>query len=236
MPGEIVLELAAASGDTGFLAATLLGPGGRLISSDFVPEMVESARRHAAELGVGNADFRVLDAQELELGDASVDGVLCRWGYMLMPDPAAALAETCRVLRPGGRVAFAVWGSAEENPWGSAPSRVLLRRQLVEQPQPDAPGPFRLQDPERLRTLVAGAGLELVRLEDVGVTWRYASSDEHWQAANDLSYTLASTLARLDRTEEAAVRAEVAKVLAAYAEGDGLAIPGVSRVVLARRP
>jgi SAM-dependent methyltransferase len=231
-----VLELAAAAGDTGFLAAQQLGPDGRLISSDFVPEMVESARRRAAELGIGNAEFRVLDAQQLDLRDASVDGVLCRWGYMLMPDPAVALAETRRVLRPGGRVAFAVWGSADENPWASVGARVLLARGLMEPPEPDAPGPFRLHDPERLRALIAGAGLELGGLEDVGVTWLYESADEHWEATRDLSHMLNSVLERLDETEVEEVRAEIREALAAYADGDGVALPGVTRVVLARKP
>ena len=171
--------------------------------------MVESARRRAAELGIGNAEFRVLDAQRLDLRDASVDGVLCRWGYMLMPDPAVALAETRRVLRPGGRVAFAVWGSADENPWASVGARVLLARGLMEPPEPDAPGPFRLHDPERLRALVAGAGLELGGLEDVGVTWLYESADEHWEATRDLSHMLNSVLERLDETEVEEVRAEI---------------------------
>jgi SAM-dependent methyltransferase len=234
--GETVLELAAAAGDTGFLAAPMLEPGGRLISSDFVPEMVESARRRAAELGVGNAEFRVLDAQRLELEDASVDGVLCRWGYMLMPDPAAALAETRRVLRPGGRVAFALWGAPDENPWGSVPARVLLARGLLAPPEPDAPGPFRLHDQERLRGLVAGAGLELASLENLEVMWLYASAEEQWEATLDLSYSLGSALAPLEPGEKATVRAEIAAALAPYADGDGgLAIPGVCRVVLAAR-
>jgi SAM-dependent methyltransferase len=231
-----VLELAAASGDTGFLAAELLGPGGRLISSDFVPEMVEAARRHAAELGIGNAEFRVIDGQSIDLADGAVDGVLCRWGYMLMPDPAAALAETCRVLRPGGRVAFAVWGRPDDNPWGSVAGRVLLERGHLEAPAPDAPGPFRLHDEERLRGLVADAGLQLVTLESLGVTWRYGSADEYWQATGDLSHSLASVLAMLDADEKAAVRADVGEALSAYADGDGLTIPGVSRIVLAVRP
>jgi SAM-dependent methyltransferase len=231
-----VLELAAAAGDTGFLAAALLEPGGRLISSDFVPEMVETARRRAAELGVGNAEFRVLDAQRLQLENASVDGVLCRWGYMLMPDPASALAETYRVLRPGGRVAFAVWGAPGENPWGTVAGRVLVAHELMEAPEPDALGPFRLHDPERLRALVAGSGLELVSLENLGITWRYASADEQWEATRDLSHMLASILEQLDPSEEAAVRAEVDEALVPYADGDGLAIPGVCRVMLAVRP
>jgi len=231
-----VLELAAGPGDTGFLAARRLGPGGRLISSDFAPEMVEAARRRAAELEVTNVEFRVIDGQAIGLEDASVDGVLCRWGYMLMPEPAAGLAETRRVLRAKARVAFAVWGSADENRWGSTVGRVLVESGLLERPEPDTPGPFRLQDPERLRSLVEEAGLDLVSLEDVEVTWRYASFDEYWESTRDVSRMLSSVLARLDAAEEAVVRAGVEAELAAYAGDDGLAIPGVCRVVLAARP
>ncbi|MGH2556149.1 MAG: class I SAM-dependent methyltransferase, partial [Actinomycetota bacterium] len=98
-PGDTVLELAAGAGDTGFEAAAIVGDSGRLISTDFSPAMVEVARRRGTELGVGNVDYRVMDAERIELDTDSVDGVLCRYGYMLMPDPAAALAETRRVLR-----------------------------------------------------------------------------------------------------------------------------------------
>ena len=80
--------------------------------------MVDAARRRGAELGLENVDYRVLDAERMDLPDASVDGVLCRYGYMLMADPAAALAETRRVLKPGGRLSFAVVGAPEQQPVG----------------------------------------------------------------------------------------------------------------------
>src|SRR6266849_5179938 len=80
---EQILELAAGTGITGFAAAELVGPGGRVIVSDFSEAMVETAERHAAELGLGNVEFRVLDAEQLDLPDETVDGVLCRWGFML---------------------------------------------------------------------------------------------------------------------------------------------------------
>jgi ubiquinone/menaquinone biosynthesis C-methylase UbiE len=101
-PGDSVLELAAGLADTGLMAARLVGESGRLIVTDFTPEMVAAARRRAQEeLGVQNAEFRVLDAERMDLKTDSVDGVLCRWAYMLMIEPAAAFAETRRVLRPG---------------------------------------------------------------------------------------------------------------------------------------
>ena len=101
-PGDTVLELAAGLADTGLLAAPLVGESGRVIVTDFTPEMVSAARRRAGELGVQNAEFRVLDAERMDLKTDIVDGVLCRWAYMLMIDPPAAFVETRRVLRPGG--------------------------------------------------------------------------------------------------------------------------------------
>ena len=87
--GHTVLELAAGLGDTGLKTAHLVGSSGRVIITDFAPEMVAAARRRAEEMGVENAQFRTLDAERMDLETNSVDGVLCRWAYMLMIDEAA---------------------------------------------------------------------------------------------------------------------------------------------------
>ena len=126
--GDTVLELSAGAGDTGFLAAAALGETGRLISTDFSPEMLEVARRRGADLGLANVEYRVVDAERIELDADSVDGVLCQNGYMLMADPAAALSETRRVLRPGGRLALAVWGAPERNPWAAIGGMIFVQR------------------------------------------------------------------------------------------------------------
>jgi ubiquinone/menaquinone biosynthesis C-methylase UbiE len=91
-PGDTVLELAAGTGDTGFAAAERIGAEGKLISTDFAPSMVDAARRAGERAGVGNVEYRVLDAERMDLESSSVDGALCRFGYMLMADSAAALA------------------------------------------------------------------------------------------------------------------------------------------------
>src|ERR687897_652135 len=77
-PGDTLLELAAGLADTGLMAARLVGKAGRVIVTDFTPEMVAEARRRAEELGVQNAEFRVLEAERMGLRTDSVDGVLCR--------------------------------------------------------------------------------------------------------------------------------------------------------------
>ena len=139
-PGQTILELAAGAGETGFLAAGRLGDQGRLISSDFAPDMIEAARRVADELGITNAEFRVIDAERLELDDASVDGAICRFGYMLMADPARALRETRRVIKGGGRLVFSVFGEPERNPWMTVARAVMAERGHLPAPDPAEPG------------------------------------------------------------------------------------------------
>jgi SAM-dependent methyltransferase len=233
-PGEVVLELAAGIGDTGFLAAARLGPDGLLLSTDAAPEMLAAARRRAAELQLDNVEFRQLDAMDVRLPDASVDGVLCRFGIMLLADPARALSEIVRVLRPGGRVALAVWASADENDWMTATGRSALELGLAERPEPGAPGPFRLADTDELRGLLEAAGLRLEALEDVPVCWRTESLAEWWDAVRDTSPTLEALLADLTPEQAGALREAAEQRLQRHVAQDGsLAVPGVARAVLA---
>ena len=120
-PGQTILDIAAGTGDLGFHAAERVGPQGRVISTDFSPEMVDVARRFGEAHGLTNVEYRVLDAESMDLDDDSVDGVVCRFGYMLMADPAAALKETRRVLRDGGPLAFAVWRPPTATPGRPSP-------------------------------------------------------------------------------------------------------------------
>jgi ubiquinone/menaquinone biosynthesis C-methylase UbiE len=113
-----------------------------------------------------------MDAERIELDSDSVDGVLCRFGYMLMADPAAALGETRRVLRPGGRLALAVWGVPERNPWAAIGGRMLVERGHMPPPEPGAPRVFSMGSEERTRALVEGAGFATYELR----RYRCASS------------------------------------------------------------
>ena len=180
-PGETVLELGAGTGETGFAAAAILGDNGRLISTDFSPDMVEVARRRGTELALGNVDYRVIDAEHIELDSRSVDGALCQSAYMLVADPAAALAETRRVLRPGGRLALSVWGAPERNPWASIGGMILIERGHMPPPEPGAPGVFSMATEEHTRALLDGAGfrsfvLPRCRCTSASAPWRTTSS------------------------------------------------------------
>ena len=236
-PGETILELAAGPGDTGLLAAGALAPGGRLVSTDVASEMVEAARRRAAELALGElVSFAVEDMESLSFADASFDGALCRWGLMLVPDMQAAATEIARVLRPEGRIALAVWADPDDNDWMTAAGRSALELGLVERPDPDAPGPFRLAREGALESLLTEAGLAVERVEDVSVTWRAASLDAWWEIARDTSRSLAVILESTTAEDAEAIRAGAERRLERYVEADGsLTVPGRTYVALARR-
>ncbi|HEX5621885.1 MAG TPA: class I SAM-dependent methyltransferase [Solirubrobacteraceae bacterium] len=232
--GDTVLELAAGIGDTGFEAAAIVGDSGRLITSDFSPAMLDAARRRGAELGLGNVDYRLIDAQRIELPNDSVDGVLCRFGYMLMPDPAAAFAETRRVIRPGGRLALAVWGTFERNPWIAIVGTSLGRRGHIPPPEPPpAPGPFNMADPARVESLLRDAGFSDVRTEQVTGRFACADADAYLRLMADTSGPLGLTLQRLGEADRAAVMADVEDSLRRFATDDGYELPSVALCAVA---
>lgn len=237
--GEAILELAAGPGDTGFLAVPRLRPGGALVSTDGAGEMLETAKRRAAELGLGDDEvsFGVEDMAALSLADASFDGVLCRWGLMLVPDMGAAAGEIARVIRPGGRAAIAVWADPSENDWMTAPGRSAIELGLAERPAADAPGPFRLSGEGQLAEVLESAGLTVETVEDVPILWRAASLDEWWDVVQDTSRSLALILEQISSSEAEAVRSGAKRRLERYVRRDGaVAVPGLARVALARRP
>jgi len=234
-PGQTFLELACGPGDLGFAIAERLGPAGRLIATDFSPEMLAVARRGGEARGLANVEYRVADAERLEFDDDSVDGVVCRWGFMLMADPAGAFAETRRVLRAGGPVAFSVWAAPERNPWASLPAATLVRRGHVPPPEPGVPGPFALADPDSIRALVIAAGFDAPQLEEIRFEFRYADADELWQTLLRLSGSLARAIDELDADERQATRAAIVDSLEPYRSDDGsYNAPAVTWGVLAR--
>jgi ubiquinone/menaquinone biosynthesis C-methylase UbiE len=232
-PGDAILDLAAGTGVVGFSAAALVGPTGRVIVSDFAGAMVEVASRRARELGVDNVECRVLDAERLDLPDGSVDGVLCRWGYMLMADVAAALRETRRVLRADGRVACAVFAGPEQNPWAALPSRVLERRGHIPPPEAGAPGILALANRDRLRLLFTQAGFAEPAIEEVAFGFRFAGVDDYWEFLNGAAGAIAMVLSRLGEDERERIRGEIAAQVDASAGSGQIELPATSLVVSA---
>jgi SAM-dependent methyltransferase len=233
-PGQRVLELAAGPGDTGFLAAELIRPGGTLICSDGTEAMLEVARERAASAGIENVEFARLELEWIDLPTASVDAVLCRWGIMLIVDPDAAGHEIRRVLRSGGRAALAVWDSAERNPWATIPGRALVKLGHAEPPDPAAPGMFTLAAPGSLQELLDSAGLLDVVVEQVELDRPFASVDEYFAETLDLSGVFRDAINGLSGAQRTEVTEEISSLAEPFTDVDGsLLLPGSSLVAAA---
>jgi SAM-dependent methyltransferase len=232
-PGETVLELGAGTGETGFETAAILGEDGRLISTDFSPEMGEVARRRCTELELANIDYRVIDAERIELDSGSVDGVLCQSAYMLVADPGAALAETRRVLRPAGRLALSVWGAPERNPWASIGGMILVERGHMPRPEPEAPGVFSMASEERTRALLDGAGFASVRMQEVPVRFAFRALGDYEQWVLDVAGPFAMAVRGLPEDEREVLMARLKAAFVPCATDDGYELPGVALCAVA---
>ncbi|HEY7621430.1 MAG TPA: methyltransferase domain-containing protein [Solirubrobacteraceae bacterium] len=230
-PGQRVLELAAGLGDTGLLAASRVGPDGSVLITDGTEGMVAAAREHVEEVGATNVELRTMQAEWIDLPAASVDGVLCRFGYMLLVDPEAALRETRRVLKPGGRVAFAVWDELGRNPWMG-----VIRKALAESgfapAQPEGPGPFSLGSPDAVRDLLDTTGFDDIEVEGLDLSVDFPSLDAWWGHVMQTSGSTVQVVRDLAPAEHYKLRDLVDAGYAPYVRDDGsLQVP--ARALLA---
>src|SRR5207302_248902 len=141
--------------------------------------------------GLTNVRTRVLDLEQIEQPDHSYDVVLCREGLMFAVEPARAAGEIARVLRPGGRVALAVWGPRSRNPWLGIVLDAVSAQLGVPMPPPGIPGPFSLDDAHGLAALLSDAGLADIVVSEIAAPMHADSVDEWWTRTSSLVGPLA---------------------------------------------
>jgi SAM-dependent methyltransferase len=231
--GHIVLELAAGPGETGFLAAERVGPTGKLISTDLAAGMVGAAARGAQDRGLPNVEARVMNAQHIELPDYSVDGVICRFGLMLMPEPQLAVSESHRVLRQGGHFAYAVFGRFEGNPWVTllADSFGTCGHQLPDGIFDPGGSFFSLADPKVNRRLLSRGGFSAIRIEEIDEPRVYEDFDEYWDHHTHATGPFVALTASLSGDEVDTVREAVKTRLAPFQTSGGYRVPSLVVVV-----
>jgi ubiquinone/menaquinone biosynthesis C-methylase UbiE len=227
-PGERVLELACGPGGLGLSAARRVGPDGEVVLTDVAGEMTSIAAARAAEHGLTNVTTRELDLESIDEPDGSFDAVLCREGLMLVPDPDRAAAEMVRVLRPGARLAVAVWGPQASNPWLGSLFDAVTAELGHPVPPPGMPGPFSIDDPQRLARILSEGGLGEVVVNEYPTPYRDSSFESMWTRVVALAGPLAKMLAAQPPETVEAIRTRMHDSLSAYEGAGRFDIPGVS--------
>ena len=234
-PGERVLELACGPGGVGLAAAPLVGPTGEVVLSDVVPEMTALAAARAAALDLQNVAARDLDLEQIDEPDGRYDVVLCREGLMFAPDPARAAREIRRVLRPGGRVALAVWGPRERNPWLGIVLDAVSAQTGKPLPPPGVPGPFSLSGDGSVEALLTAAQLRDVSVRELATPLHAASFEQWLERTWAVAGPIARVVAALPAEARAALAERLRAAVAPYLGPAGIAIPGVCLVASAGR-
>ena len=228
--GDSVLDIACGTGVVATAAAQVVGPRGTVVGVDIADAMVTAAGRRARGLGLEQARFERMDAEQLALPDGSVDVALCVLGLMYMPDPTAALRELQRVLRPGGRAVLAVWGERARCGW--APLFGIVDAEVRSEVCPLF---FGLGQGDALARCCASAGLQLVAQRRRSDTLDYADG-EHACAAAFVGGPVALAWSRFDDATCRRVQARYLDEIARWRDGAGYRVPAEYVVVSARRP
>jgi ubiquinone/menaquinone biosynthesis C-methylase UbiE len=224
--GQTVLDVGTGSGEPALSLAELVGTEGKVIGVDPIPGMVEAARRAAARLGLRNAQFDVAFADHLPFPADTFDAVVSRLGAMFFPSPVEAIREILRVLKPGRKMALAVWHFAERNPFHCALSEVMDRYVNSPPPGPDDLDAFRFAPPGKLREALskAGAIASSERLLQFNIQ-APLSVEEFWTLRREMSDKLRKKLATLSEAQMAELQREMLEALGKYSTGSGMSFP-----------
>jgi SAM-dependent methyltransferase len=229
-PGEAVLDVACGTGVVAAAAARAVGPVGRVLGVDLADTMVQVSRQRAHGLGLVQAAFERMDAEQLQLPDASFDLALCALGLMYLPDPDAALRELHRVLRPGGRVVLAVWGERARCGW--APLFGIVDAEVRSEVCPLF---FGLGQGDALARRCVAVGLQVTAQRRRSDTLDYAGAAEACDAAF-AGGPVALAWSRFDGTVRERVQSRYIEALASWSDGQGYRVPAEYLIVSAQRP
>ena len=229
-PGERVLDVACGTGLVAFAAARAVGPDGRVLGIDLSGQMVDAARQRAGERQFSNVSFARMDAEELDLPDASFEVALCALGLMYMPDPQQALREMRRVLRPAGRMVIAVWGERSRCGWSA-----LFQIVEAEVASEVCPLFFRLGQPDTLAQLCTDAKFEAIEQRRIAATLAWADADEACNAAF-VGGPVALAWSRFGADVRARVRARYLEAIEPWRQDQGYGVPGEFVIVAAVAP
>jgi ubiquinone/menaquinone biosynthesis C-methylase UbiE len=218
-PGHRVLDLASGSGQPAISLAKAVAPGGHVTATDMSAGMLKIAEECAAREGLSNMTFRQADAENLPFADGEFDAVTCRYGVMFFPDPVRALRDCRRVLKPGGRVVFVAWGSADQAFFGATVG-TLKKYVELPRPEPGAPHVFRFSEPGALGSVLSEAGFENVQSEprSIPIAW-LGPPEEFWEQFRESAAPFRKSIESLAPDIRRRLDADVLSALSKYYDG-----------------
>lgn len=227
-PGMRVLDLASGAGEPLLSVAEAVGEAGQVRALDLADEMLSGARRRAEAAGLRNIDFGTGDMQALDEADGAYDRVTCRFGIMFCPEPGLAAKEAHRVLKPGGRAVYLVWGPREDTTM--FPIFAEAARQVFgpDDPDIDLVRPFSLGGEGALQAALEEGGFAEVEERAMRMETRIPAGKPFWQAQRDM--TFAVKLAKASAGEVAALDKAIASGFAAILDGDAYPMTGHVRL------
>lgn len=235
-PGQRILDLGSGTGHPAIPAAERVGTGGQVTGIDLAEEMLEVARRKANKLGLKQVDFRQADILSLPFEAGHFDAVTSRFCLMFVPHLDRTLGEMHRVLKPGGKVAAAVWAAREKNPYITLPLGVLKEYVDLPPADPSVPGIFYLERPGDLIGRMKTAGFTELREEEIPIEGVFASGREYLDCLREMAAPLQVLFEKVPWEKRPEVEEKMVRAADRYRQGKAVRIPGVALAVSGMKP
>lgn len=205
---DLVLDIAAGTGEPGLTIATMLNDG-KVVITDLAEDMIAIARENAAARNISNVEMMACDVCELPFPDNSFDKISCRMGFMFFPDMQLAANEMARVLKPGGKIATSVWDAPEKNFWVTATMGTVNRNMELPAPAPGAPGMFRCAKPGLMKEVFEKAGLKNISERPVASRLNSGSVDVYWNMMTEIAAPFVAAMSKADEATRQKIKKEV---------------------------
>ena len=235
--GQEILDLAGGAGEPALTIAEAVGDSGYVTCTDAIREMVDIAEREARRLQLTNMRFRQCLVESLPFESDRFDRAVCRFGIMFFPDPTACAREMLRVIKPGGRMVFAVWSDPRFNPFFRIVAEIMSHYFEPVEEDPAAPGAFRFAEPGAVANVLkqAGGRIEKERVLDF-LMEPPVSLEEFWPLRVELSDTLREKAAKLSAEQLIGVEREVRESAREFFPDGRMRFPAQVTIITASKP